>query len=67
MHPVHTDLTARVLTEERLRVAADQRRLRAARPARPALRERLGAALVHTGERLRGRSVPTVAHSARAC
>lgn len=52
MHPLHAELTAHLMTEERLRRAAAERRVRAAAGARPHLRDRLGAGLVRVGTRL---------------
>lgn len=65
MHPLHVEQTARVITEDRLRAAALARRVDAARPTRPSLRDRVGAGLVRVGETLQHR--PAAAHAPRPC
>lgn len=57
MHPLHVDLTARLITEERLAQAATQRRIRLMRPSRPTVRARVGTGLVRMGTRLQSARV----------
>lgn len=63
MHPLHSDLAARLVVEDRLRSAATARRQRVLVPGRPALRGRLGTALIRIGEAVQGVPAPTPARS----
>lgn len=63
MHPLHSDLAARLVVEDRLRNAAAARRQRVLVPGRPALRTRLGTALIRIGEAVCGVPAPTPARS----
>lgn len=64
MHPLHVELDAHLITEDRLRRAAAARRVLALTASRPRLRDRVGAGLVRAGTRLQRRPRTTPGHAA---